>query len=306
MAAIFLQILPLFLIMLIGGVFGRLHASFNQKTVSELNRYAYYLGFPGIIIQSFLAIDKIPQAEVEMALINILVLVVFSIALLLLLGLFLKDKQLLNTYFICGFFGNVAYLGFPLISSLGAQYSTSLSLHIAGYLIVLFTVGIARLEMTKYEGRLHTGRLLRSVFLNPLLLATMLGLLLISIDVAVPVLAKKVVSMIASSASPVVLFALGVFIAHSKVDKSSVGHAISLSLVKLLGLPIVFWLISRLIWTEADMTVSTIIAAMPVAITPFVLAEIYDMNKKVIASAIVISTALSVFVIPVVVSLVTG
>lgn len=304
MTAIFLQILPLFLVMLIGGIFGRFNTNFNQKTVSELNRFAYYIGFPSIIIQSFLSMESIPFQEVKLALINVGVLLAFSALIFLLTGLFTTDKHLRNTYFICAFFGNVAYLGFPLISSLGAQYNTSLSLHIAGYLIVLFTVGIAKLEMAKYDGKLDLKRLLRSILFNPLLLATMAGLLLISVDIEVPVLGKKVVMMIASSASPVVLFALGIFIASSPIDKASLKHATAISLIKLLALPLVFALVASSLYTHSEMRVSIIMAAMPVAITPFVLAEIYGMNKRIIASAIVISTVLSVVVIPVVVRMV--
>lgn len=295
MTAIFLQILPLFAIMLLGGLFGRLHSSFNQKTVSELNRFAYFIGFPSIIIQSFLAIEEIPWSEVELALVNIVMLVIFSLLVLSLTGLFLKNTSLRNTYFICVFFGNVAYLGFPLISSLGSQYNTSLSLHIAGYLIVLFTLGIARLEMTKENGQFKLRGLLRSIFLNPLLLATLVGLIMVSLEIKLPALAQNVVSMIASSASPVVLFALGIFISRSSVDKASIGHATALSIIKLLLLPLIFFTVSATLYAKTDMTVSIIIAAMPVAITPFVLTEIYNMNKKIIASAIVISTILSIF-----------
>jgi predicted permease len=42
-------------------------------------------------------------------------------------------------------------------------------------------------------------------------------------------------------------------------------------------------------------------AAMPVAITPFVLSEIYDMDKKIIVSAIIMSTILASLWLPLVI-----
>jgi predicted permease len=44
-------------------------------------------------------------------------------------------------------------------------------------------------------------------------------------------------------------------------------------------------------------------AAMPVAITPFVLSEIYDLDKKIVVTSIIISTILSIISIPMIIYL---
>jgi len=171
MLAIIYKILPLFLLMVLGGVFGWLNKKFGKATVSELNRFAYYIGFPSIIINSFVSIDSIPQEEVHIALINFGILLFFFVLVWLISRPLLKSKTLQNTYLICVFFGNVAYLGFPLISTLDPSYESRLSLHIAGYLVILFTVGIAWLEWGKTSGKLDYAQLAKAIFLNPLLLA---------------------------------------------------------------------------------------------------------------------------------------
>ena len=149
MLAILIQIAPLFIIILIGIIFGKWNTKFNETTVSELNKYAYYIGYPCLMINSLISIDKILPKEVEAALLNIGILLFLMILLLIIGKKILKNQRLVNTYFICCVFGNIAYLGFPLVCSLDASYNTGASLHITGYLIVIFTFGIGRLEYIK-------------------------------------------------------------------------------------------------------------------------------------------------------------
>ncbi len=301
MLTIIYQILPLFLLILLGGLFGFLNKGFNEKMVAELNRYAYYIGFPAIIINSFLSIDIIPKVEIQTALINIGILVAFMFLVIWMTGKLLKNERLQNTYFVCATFGNVAYLGFPLLYSIDANYSISLSLHIAGYLLVMFTLGIAKLEISKNKGALDYLKLTKSIVLNPLLLGTFIGIMITVLEISIPDFGKRTIGMVSASASPVVLFALGVFIAKNKIVKLSLVHATFISILKLVILPFIFFGFSVTILTDYKMTVSIIMAAMPVAITPFILAEIYDMDKKIIVSAIIISTVLASLWLPLVI-----
>jgi len=301
MLTIVYQILPLFLIILLGGLFGYGNKNFNEKTVAELNRYAYYIGFPTIIINSFLSIDTIPKVEIQTAFINVGILTAFMFFVIWITGKLFKNERLQNTYFVCAIFGNVAYLGFPLVYSIDANYSTSLSLHIAGYLLVMFTLGIAKLEISKNKGELNYSKLAKSIVLNPLLLGTFIGIMITVLGISIPDVGKRTIGMLSASASPVVLFALGIFIAKNKIVKSSLAHASAISILKLIVLPFIFYGLSRTIFTDFTMPVSIIMAAMPVAITPFVLSEIYDMDKKIIVSAIIMSTILASFWLPLVI-----
>jgi len=120
----------------------------------------------------------------------------------------------------------------------------------------------------------------------------------------IPALGEKVISMIALSTAPIVLFALGIFIIQNKIHKSSFFHIAMISMIKLLILPLFFWLFSLSVFKSFDYTVSILLAAMPVAITPFVLVEIYDMDKKVIAGSIIMSTVLGIITIPLIYGLI--
>lgn len=300
----FFLILPFFILILLGGVFGYFNKNFSKTTVSELNRFVYFVGFPCYILNSFLSIEMIPAKAINISLINVIILIGFIFLMVIVMRNISKSTSLQNTYMICAFFGNIAYLGFPLLYALNENNSILASLHVAGYLVVLFTIGIIYLEISKNKGRLNYGALLKSIVLNPLLIATFFSLIITIFQIRLPVIGIKVISMMAASATPVILFALGIFIIQNKLVKSTLFHAINISMIKLLVLPAIFWLIATLLFPNDNFEVPIIMAAMPVAILPFILADVYKMDKEIIASAIVISTIMSIVIIPLIVNLV--
>lgn len=288
------QIAPVFLIVFLGLLFGLFNKNFDLKLVSSLNRYAYYIGFPSIVIYSFLNTSLNENSIIESALLNFGILLLYLILLIISLPFILRNKKLENTYLICVLFGNVAYLGFPLLSGVFPNSETLLSLLIAGYLLLIFTLLIIKLEVDEKTNGLQFFPLIKKLILNPLLLSCIIGISLMLFKIQLPPDLNSSIEMLSKSASPVVLFALGVFIAKNKIDFKAIKHASYISFIKLLGLPALFLLIAMVFSIQqTDINVSLGMATMPVAITPFVLAEIYNLDKKIIVNAIIISTALS-------------
>ena len=303
MLAILMQIAPLFIIILIGIIFGKWNARFNETTVSELNKYAYYIGYPCLMINSLMSIDEVLPTEIKAALLNVGILVLLTVLILVIGQKVLKNQRLINTYFICCIFGNIAYLGFPLVTSLNASYKTGASLHIAGYLIVIFTLGIGRLEYIKGKGDFSIKKLAISIATNPLLLSTVIGLAILMFKIPIPDLIAKTIKMVAVSASPTVLLALGIFMIKHKLHREVLFHASTIAILKLLLVPLLFLICSVSLFSNQNFDVSIIMAAMPVAITPFVLSEIYDLDKRIVVTSIIVSTILSIISIPLIIYL---
>ncbi len=303
MIEIFYKIIPFFAIIFIGILYGFLNKSFNDRTVAELNKYTYYLGFPCIILNSFLNINTLSREIIEEAFINIGLLSLFFILVLCLTKLFFKEKIKQNTYLICTFFGNIAYLGFPVVYSINPNYSTNISFHIAGYLIVLFTFGIIQLEISRTNSNIQPRNIVGKIIINPLVFSTIIGIIIAIVQLHIPPLIATTINLIAASASPIVLFAIGIFIIKNKILRKHLPHILSISCIKLIILPLFFWSAISLFFGKGTFEVSIMMACMPVAITPFVLAEIYELEKEIIAGSIVLSTLLSLLTIPVIFAL---
>ena len=97
-----------------------------------------------------------------------------------------------------------------------------------------------------------------------------------------------------------VLIALGLFIGSLKIGKLSEWIPVFLfSIVTLLLLPAGFYFGVKFFgYAPSQLSSSMIEIAMPLAVTPFMLANTYNLNKKFIARSIVLSTILSVISLP--------
>ena len=109
------------------------------------------------------------------------------------------------------------------------------------------------------------------------------------------------INMIAASVTPVVLIVIGLFIGRTKIGALKRWIPVfAFSFMTLIVLPALFYYGVILAGTSpvSEHGPSIIEAAMPLAITPFALAETYNLNKGFIARSIVLSTILSVVTIP--------
>ncbi len=301
MIEILIVIAPLFLIILLGAVLERLKLT-NEHWSPVLNNYALKIGFPALIFSALTKASFVFSEQVSLISSNSLFLVASFLIAYFFGKVFRIGQKNLRTLFICLGFGNVAYLGIPTLAQVfGDAVLPALSLIIAVYLFWLFTVGVGYLEMSQQKSKRD---LFKTVLLhlvkNPLLIAVALGLLVTILNLPIPSVIAKSISMVAASVTPVVLLVIGFFIGRSKIGSFKKWQpAIAFSFVTLLLLPALFYFGVRLFgFLPSQFSISIIDAAMPLAITPFALAEAYKLNKGFIARSIVLSTILAAITIP--------
>jgi len=291
MAVVLTALLPLLLIVLLGVLFRAFRIA-DSMWVTILNRFGLYVAFPAVIVHSFIKADKSQILDLPVIGLNIvLLLLVFFTAFLLTRGL--RDrKQLANTYIIGAFFGNIGYLGYPYISAMIPGSEGMISMHISMYNILLFTLGIAHLEHSK--GHLTCKKtIVNKIISNPLLISVAVGLLILITGVQLPEFISKPIDLLYRSATPVVLFALGVFLYRKYSWRAWIPHILGMTVIRLVLVPGLFLLAMVLLSPGVNFRVSVLEAGMPLALTPFALAEEYPLEREVIAPAVLLSTLLS-------------
>ena len=216
--------------------------------------------------------------------------------------LFRVKPKMFRTLFLCLGFGNIAYLGIPaLTQSFGVEIIPEASLIVAVYLFWVFTVGVGFLEyLRKKEARGALKKVGLSIVKNPLLLAVLFGLIFSYFNVSIPDVFQKSLDMLSASVTPVVLVVIGLFLGNSKWGRLKEWiPSILFAVCTLFLLPAVFYFVVKGLNLEvADFSASIVDAAMPLAITPFALADEYKLDKSFIARSIVLSTVLAVVTIP--------
>lgn len=269
-----------------------------------LNEFALKIGLPALIFSALAKTSFSFNKTEELFLIisNSLFLLV-SFALAVIIGKILRlKKQMFMTLFICFGFSNIAYLGIPVLTQIaGEKIIPIASLIVAVYLFWQFTFGTGYLEYIFDKNKKNIIKdLLKNFIKNPLILAVVLGVAAGAFHVAIPVVILKSLDMISASVTPTVLVVIGLFIGKSKIGKLSEWIPVFIfSVMTLIGLPLIFYFGVKLFgFLPLQFSSSIIDAAMPLAITPFALADKYNLNKDFIARSIVLSTTLSALSLP--------
>lgn len=294
-------IIPLFLIIITSAIIKR-YTNIGEEWSKVLNEFALYIGLPVLIFSSLANTQFSLEIQLPIIIVNsALILFTYFIAYAF-SKIFKLDKQMSLTLFICLPLANVAYLGIPLITRLYGESSLStVSLIVAIYLFFSFTLGIGYLEYHTTTNKSHLFKqTILSLFKNPLLLAVFFGLVFGLLSINIPFIISEALNMVTASVTPIVLIVIGLFIGKSgNLLNKGIYPVLFFSLISLLLLPAILYLSLILLnLNPADFSISILESAMPLAITPFALADKYKLNKQFIAHSVVISTSLSIITLP--------
>lgn len=294
-------IAPLFLVIFASALLQKFK-NIGDEWGKVLNEFALKIGLPVLIFSTLAKTTFSFTAEAPLIIANSIFLIL-SFILAVIVGKILRlKKQMFLTLFICFVFGNIAYLGIPVLTSIsGEKILPTVSLIIAVYLFWLFTIGVGYLDYSLDRNKKDVAKnILKNFATNPLLIAIILGLVIGSLKITIPSVVLKSLDMISASVTPTVLVVIGLFIGTSKIGKLSEWLPVVLfSLLTLAILPAGFYFGTKLFgFVPSQFSSSIIQAAMPLAITPFALADKYGLDKTFIARSIVLSTILSVISLP--------
>jgi len=131
----------------------------------------------------------------------------------------------------------------------------------------------------------------------PLLQASLLGLLFSALGISLPRPILEPIEMLGAMAVPLMLLNLGIQLRTLVI--ADVSHALAAVAIRIGGGFALGWLLTTLLGLEGVVrNVLMVQAIMPAAVINVVIAQRYDANPALVASAIAIGTALSALTIP--------
>lgn len=297
MLQILLIIAPLFLIILLGFVLTKTKIV-NEQWEGVLNAFALKIGLPALIFAALISTDFSFLENRLLILVTVLFLAITFLVAYIFGKIFRLSGKTTRSIFISLGFGNIAYLGIPVLARVsGQEILPAVGLAVGIYLFMIFTFGIGYLE---YSSRKNYKKLALSLVKNPSLIAVILGIIIGVLKIPFPNIILDAVDMVALSVTPVVLITIGLFLGKVKLNKlgSWITPAIY-SAITLMVLPAAVYFGAPFFGIDFDgFFISVVLASMPLAITPFALSKEYDLDKDFIARSIVLSTVLSIFTIP--------
>jgi predicted permease len=294
------SILPLFLVILTGIGMARIKAV-NQGWVDVLNKYALWVGLPSLIFVALARLDFQFSEYSSLILSNSIYLIICMFLAFPISALFKTSQKTKRTLILVLGFGNISYLGIPLLSSaLGNEALGSAIMLSAIYAFWLFTLAIVLIELTGHE-KIHILLILKKLGTNPLLVSVILGILASFFKIPMQGAVMKTLDLFGQSVTAVVLFSLGIFLGSQQIGGSKEWWPVfGLSMVIMIILPGLFYFLAKGSGMSGlQFRTSILDAAMPMGLTAYAMTEQYQLNALLTGRLVILSTLLSAIILPV-------
>jgi predicted permease len=296
----FQSVLPLFLVIVAGLLFSRTKAA-SETWVDILNKYALWIGFPALVIASLMYLDLSQQSYSRLIVTNSVYIVICMLLVFPISKIFRFSPLVKRSLFLVLSFGNVAYLGIPVLNNaFGDNILPVAAIISAVYVFWLFSLGIILVE-THGETRLNGKKLLLSLLKNPLLISVFAGLIIVGFGIKLPGVIEKTILLFSGSVTAVVLFSLGIFLGlHQAGNLKDWSNALLWSAVTMVVLPLIFYQVIKNTGMDSMQLKATILdSAMPLGLTPYALSVQYKLETTLVARIVVLATLLSMVIIPI-------
>ena len=199
--------------------------------------------------------------------------------------------------------GNSMFIALPIAGALYGAYAVFIvSLSCIPFNVFLYSYGVWRIRGTE-SGKLRV----KDMFSIPLI-ATLLGLLILVLDLSVPKVIVDIFSSLSGATMPMSMMVIGASLGSvSLLDAFRNPKLAILSAVRLILIPILTWVICRLLTDDPVLLMTCmIIAASPSAVIVSVIAIQYGRDGVFPSEAVQHSTICSIVTIPLLIQLFSG
>lgn len=302
MLAVFLTVLPVFLILTLGYLIGRVKY-LPDNMADALNAYALRIGVPCLLFLAMYNLEFGEAFQVPM-LISFYGGAVICFTLGIVLSRMFWGRRPGESVAVgfCAVFSNSVLIGVPIAQlAFGDAIMTPVFGIIAFHASSLYTLGMTTMEFSKQGGRgvIETLKAaFSSVIANPLMIAILVGVAFNLSGLKLFGALEQAIEMIRATAIPVSLIGIGIVLNRYKI--SSEFTETMLVSVLALGLhPLIAFVLSYhvfgvdLLYVKA----AVIIASMPPGMNVYIFANMYNRAVGLSASVLVIANILSVFTI---------
>ncbi len=303
MESVFDAILPIFGILAIGYLAARF-GFMEDAAIDGLSKFVFNFAVPVLLFR------KIAQAGLPADMPWALPIAFYAGAIAIFLfaailggSLFRRNSAEAVSYGAVACWGNTILMGIPIVL---ATYGDSASLPLF-ILIGVHTLIMAPVLSLGYAFAGGKGRGLGSALgdvagdlvRNPILIGMVAGLLYGRYAPPLPLVVDETTRLLGEASMPAALFAVGGTLARYSIG-GQVPHALGLSFIKLILLPLVVWVLADrllglpVLWVQ----VAVVLAALPSGVTAFLFAGRYEAAKNTVTTTIVLSSFLGLVTLP--------
>lgn len=303
MAAIAQDVLPIFILILFGWALVRLKI-LAAEIGDGLGDFVFKVAVPMLLFRTIANADFHGASPFRLWIAYFAgVLVAWTVGHLLATRVFGRDQRMGVLAGISAGFANNVFIGLPLVDrTVGAEGIVAMSILLAVHLPLMMIAGTVLMERAEQRssGRPSHGLVAvsrqvgRNLVRNPLIIGLSAGLVLQMLGIALPPMLDGLVGQVAGMAAPAALISLGMTL-NKYGMAGNVRLASSVSVIKLILMPAVVWLASKLLGLSPQWTAALVLtSSVPTGINAWLIASRFGVGQGLAASVITLSTAAGV------------
>lgn len=301
------QLIKFFIIMGIGYFLYKkeyMDSAFNKKLTNIILRVT----MPCMMISSVFGVTG--ERDYKRVLFAFLIAVIMY-ASLTALGIVLAKLLRCNIdemgiYVFMTIFGNVGFLGFPLIEAvMGKEAVFYASIFNMIFNISIFSIGVKAINYPEDTNERSKKDSIMKIVTHPGVISALLSVVLYFTGIQIPTILESTISTVGGITSPVAMLLMGASLAKIPLNRVfSDVRVYIFTVIKTILIPVISWIIIKTFIKDQFIAfVTLIMIAMPVANNSVMFAIEYDRDEEIAAKNVFISTVFSIISIPVVIYL---
>ena len=292
-------VFPIFLIMMLGVILKR-KSIVDEKSLNVMNSLIFRLFMPTLLFFNIYNMGDLSTLSFDN--LKLLAYAFSSILIVLFLAWLIyipkvKDKKKLSVLIQGVYRGNFVLFGLAIVDSIyGKEGLATVSL-LTIVVIPTFNV-LAVIILEYYSGReISKLKLLKQVFKNPLIIATLLGISFIVLKVNIPKPVYKTLSDISKIATPLAFIVLGAELQIGNMLKN-IKYLISVNILRLIVNPLITIGVGKLIGFQGIELVALLsMSACPTAVASYTMAKEMKADGDLAGEIVATTSILSIFTI---------
>ncbi len=286
-------VFPLVLIVAFGYFLKRIEL-FDELFIKQANKFCFMAAFPLQLFYNIYHIDFNKRPNISLMLFIVASILIMVAFLIIVVPRVIKDSKKRGAFIQGAYRSNFLLIGLPLAKNLfgdvgvaAASLALPLVVPIYNFCAVLV---LSMFSEKNKELKFSYARLIVEIIKNPLIIASLLGLLFGILGFNVPIALDNGIRDVGSIATPLALVLLGGQFCFSDLA-GNLKYAISASFLRIILLPLIVIIIAVLFgFRGIELSTILIIFASPSAISGYVMAQNMYNDAQLAGQIIVITT----------------
>lgn len=292
-------VFPIFLIMMLGVILKR-KSMVDEKSLNVMNSLIFRLFMPTLLFFNIYNMGDLSTLSFDnlklLAYAFISILIVLFLAWLIYMPN-VKDRKKLSVLIQGVYRGNFVLFGLAIADSLYGKESLGTVSLLTAIVIPTFNV-IAVILLEYYSGReISKLKLLKQVFKNPLIIATLTAIVFLVLKISIPKPVYKAIGDISKIATPLAFLVLGAGLKFGNILKN-LKYLISVNILRLIGNPLITVGLGKLLGFQGIELVALLsMSACPTAVASYTMAKKMKADGDLAGEIVATTSILSIFTI---------